>query len=145
MLEMSEIVVTDAKIAENVFARLKAGADFKTVLTEFGADTDTKKQGGYIGNIPINQFGTLSSALGKIKPGDVAGPFQVASNYFIILKCNERTESRQLAFEQAEDQVQEYVFTKGRQQVRHEIISNLRTRYNAQIDMNRLNTISFQL
>jgi foldase protein PrsA len=145
MLEMSEIVVTDAKIAENVFARLKAGADFKTVLTEFGADTDTKKQGGYIGNIPINQFGTLSSALGKIKPGDVAGPFQVASNYFIILKCHERTESRPLAFEQAEDQVQEYVFTKGRQQVRHEIISNLRTRYNAQIDMNRLNTISFQL
>lgn len=145
MLEMSEIVVTDAKIAENVFARLKAGADFKTVLTEFGADTDTKKQGGYIGNIPINQFGTLSSALGKIKPGDVAGPFQVASNYFIILKCLERTESRPLAFEQAEDQVQEYVFTKARQQVRHEIISNLRTRYNAQIDMNRLNTISFQL
>jgi parvulin-like peptidyl-prolyl isomerase len=145
MLDMSEIVLTDAKLAENVFARLNSGADFKTMLDEFGADTDTKKQGGYIGNIPINQFGTMASALGKIQPGELAGPFQVANNYFIILKCNGRTESRPLAFEQAEDQVREYVFSKERQLVRDQIISNLRTRYNAQIDMNRLNTISFQL
>ena len=144
-LEMSEIVLTDATIAENVFSRLKSGDDFDALLDEFGADTDTKKQGGYIGNIPINQFGTMASALGDIQPGELAGPFQVANNYFIILKCKGRTESRPLAFTEAEVKVQEYLFSKERQKVRDQMISNLRTRYNAQIDMNRLNTISFQL
>lgn len=145
MLDMSEIVLTNADQAAEVFTQLKNGASFSEMLENFGAETTTKKFEGHIGNLPITQFGSMASALKSIQPGDYAGPFQVASNYFVILRCNERTESRLLAYEEAEDKVREYLFSTERRRVRDAIIGDLRSRFNATIDMNRLNSISIQL
>lgn len=145
MLDMSEIALTDAELAGEVYTRLKSGASFQQMLRQYGADTATKQNDGHIGNLPITQFGSMASALGSIRPGEVAGPFQVATNYYIILKCNARTESRPLSFEEAEPKVREFMFSNERQRVRDGLIQDLRSRYNARIDMNRLNTISFQL
>lgn len=144
-LDMSEIVLTNADQAAEVFASLENGASFEQMLENFGAETSSKKFGGHIGNLPITQFGSMASALRSIRPGDYAGPFQVASNYFVILRCNERTESRQLAFEEAEDKVRDYLYSTERRRVRDAIIGDLRSRFNATIDMNRLNSISIQL
>lgn len=145
MLDMSEIVLTNADQAAEVFAALEKGAPFGQTLEKYGAETSSKKFDGHIGNLPITQFGTMASALGSIQPGDYAGPFQVASNYFVILRCNERTESRQLAFDEAKDKVRDYLFSTERRRVRDAIIGDLRSRFNASIDMNRLNSISIQL
>jgi len=145
MLDMSEIVLTNADQAAEVFTNLENGASFGKMLQQFGAETTSKKFDGHIGNLPITQFGSMASALGSIQPGDYAGPFQVASNYFVILRCNERTESRLLAYEEAEDKVREYLFSTERRRVRDAIIGDLRSRFNATIDMNRLNSISIQL
>ncbi len=145
MLDMSEIVLTNADQAAEVFTKLENGGSFSKLLNEFGAETTSKKFDGHIGNLPITQFGSMASALGNIQPSDYAGPFQVASNYFVILRCNERTESRQLAYEEAEDKVREYLFSTERRRVRDAIIGDLRSRFNATIDMNRLNSISIQL
>jgi hypothetical protein len=87
----------------------------------------------------------MASALRNIQPNDYAGPFQVATNYFIILRCNERTESRQLGYEEAKEQVREYLFSTERRRVRDAIIGDLRSRFKATVDMNRLNSISIQL
>jgi parvulin-like peptidyl-prolyl isomerase len=144
-LDMSEIVLTDADLAGEVFTKLENGASFRQMLSEFGAETTTKKFDGHIGKLPITQFGSMASAIRSIQPGEYAGPFQVASNYYVILRCNERTESRQLAFNEAEASVREYLFSTERRQVRESIIGELRSRFNATIDMNRLNTISIQL
>jgi foldase protein PrsA len=145
MFDMSEIVLTNADQAAEVFTKLEKGASFSQILEEFGAESTSKKFGGHIGNLPITQFGSMASALRSIQPGDYAGPFQVASNYFVILRCNERTESRQLTYEEAEDKVRDYLFSTERRRVRDAIIGDLRSRFNATIDMNRLNSISIQL
>ena len=145
MLDMSEIVLTDAELAGEVYTKLKSGAAFQQMLKQYGAETATKSNDGHIGNLPITQFGSMASSLGSIRPGEVVGPFQVATNYYIILKCNARTESRPLSFEEAEPKVREFMFSNERQRVREGLIQDLRQRYNARVDMNRLNTISFQL
>ncbi len=145
MLDMSEIVLTNADQAAEVFVQLQRGDSFKRLLNEYGAETSTKKYGGHIGKLPITEFGTMASALRNIQPNDYAGPFQVATNYFIILRCNERTESRQLGYEEAKEQVREYLFSTERRRVRDAIIGDLRSRFKATVDMNRLNSISIQL
>jgi len=145
MLDMSEIVLTDAELAGQVFTKLNRGESFRVLLDQYGADTSTKQFGGHIGNLPITQFGSMASTLGSIKPGEYAGPFQVATNYFVILRCNERSESRPLSFQEAEQQVREYLFSTERQRLRDTTIQDLRSAYKATIDMNRLNSISIQL
>jgi parvulin-like peptidyl-prolyl isomerase len=144
-LEMSEIVLTDSELAGAVFKKLQAGEDFHSMLSKYGADTQTKRNDGYIGNLPITDFGLMASGLQNIRPGEVAGPFQVSTNYFIVLKCNGRTEPKSLRFDEAKPAVMEYVKNSERQAIRDRVINELRTQYNAYIDMKRLNSLSFQM
>lgn len=144
-LDMSEIVLTDAELAGEVFQKLKSGAPFLSMLARYGAETSTKRNEGHIGNLPINSFGLMASGLRNIRPGEVAGPFQVSTNHYIILKCNERTEPKPLSYEEAKPVVLEYVKSAQRQKIRDQVIHDLRTKYNAYIDMERLNSLSFQM
>lgn len=144
-LDMSEIVFTDGELAGEVLEKLKAGARFETMLERYGAEIESKRYGGHIGNRSITEFGLLSTGLRNVRPGEYAGPFQVATNYYVILKCNSRTEPRPLSFEEAEENVRKHVFATERQRIREQKIQELRTLYNARVDMTRLNSISFQM
>lgn len=144
-LDMSEIVLTDGELAGEVYQKLKSGAGFMDMLSRYGADTQTKRNDGHIGNLPITDFGLMASGLRNIQPGEVAGPFQVSSNYFIILKCNARTESKVVSFDEARPAVMDYVKNAERQTIRDRAILDMRSRYNAYIDMKRLNSLSFQM
>ncbi|MCH8494651.1 MAG: peptidylprolyl isomerase [Balneolales bacterium] len=144
-LDVSEIVLTDGELAGEVYEALKRGARFDDQLRRFGAPSESKERGGKIGFVPITRFGTMAPQLRNLQPGEVAGPFQVANNYYIVLKCMGRKDPRPLSFEEAEPLVREYVFTNERQRVRDSLVLDLRTRYNASIDMQRLNSLSFEL
>jgi hypothetical protein len=52
---------------------------------------------------------------------------------------------RPLSLEEASSKVHDFVQTRKRQVLRDGIIKELRTRYNAHVDMNRLNSLSIEL
>jgi parvulin-like peptidyl-prolyl isomerase len=145
MLNMAELVLTDRSTADDIYELLLAGADFNEMLEKHGAATYSKEQGGELGFFPIDRFGVMSTSLRNVQKGELAGPFQVASNYYIILKCLGREDSRDMSFEEAEPTVREYLFTSVRNKLRDELVLKLRSQYNATIDMKRLNSLSFQL
>jgi hypothetical protein len=87
----------------------------------------------------------MAPALRSIQPGEVAGPFQVALNHYIILQCLGRTDPRPLSFEEAEPRVREHIFFTERLRLREQFVRDLRVRYNATIDMQRLNSLSFEM
>jgi hypothetical protein len=144
-LNMAELVLTDGELAGEVYEKLNAGADFRTMLRQYGAQVESRERNGEIGTRPITDFGTMAPALRNIQPGEVAGPFQVALNHYIILHCLGRTDPRPLSFEEAEPRVREHVFFTERLRLRDQFVRDLRLRYNATIDMQRLNSLSFEM
>jgi parvulin-like peptidyl-prolyl isomerase len=145
MLSMAEIVVSDEEAAKNVHQALMNGADFLATLKRYGLDTESKANNGELGLLPVSEFGMMAPVLGNIRAGEIAGPFQIAEGYHIVLKCLERTEPRAQTFEEAASDVRQFLFFTERRNLRDALISDLRTRYNATIDMQRLNSLSFEL
>jgi len=144
-LNMAELVLTDGELAGEVYQKLKAGADFRAMLSRYGAPVESRERNGEIGFRPITDFGTMAPALRSIQPGELAGPFQVALNHYIILQCLGRTDPRPLSFEEAEPRVREHIFFTERLRLREQFVRDLRVRYNATIDMQRLNSLSFEM
>jgi parvulin-like peptidyl-prolyl isomerase len=144
-LNMAEIVVMDAESAEQVYNQLKNGLAFNVVLARYGAQVDSYKNGGEIGFRAIQEFGTMAPVLQNIQPGDIAGPFQITDRYFIILKCLGRTDPRPLSFEEAEESIRDYLKSTQQQRERESQVRKLRQVYNAQVDLARLNSLSFEL
>lgn len=145
LLNMAEIVVSDEETAKNVYQTLKSGADFNATLSRYGLETESKANNGELGMLPVSEFGMMAPVLGSIRKGEVAGPFQIAEGYHIVLKCLERTEPRAQSFEEAASDVRQFLYFTERRNLRDALISDLRTRYNATIDMQRLNSLSFEL
>lgn len=144
-LEVAEMVFTSESTAERVAERLRQGASFEEQLQEYGAPVESKRRQGYIGNLPVTEFGAIGPALRDVQAGEYAGPFQIAEDYYLVLRVLGRTESRALSFREAEPQVRDYVFRTRRQQQRTAKITELKSRYNAYVDLQRLNTLSFEL
>lgn len=144
-LDMAEIVLTDKDLAAHVYNQLVQGASFDRMLQQYGAPVESKERGGQIGMLPIDRFGTMAPQIKNIRPGEVAGPFQVAHNYYVILACMGRTEPRPQSFEEARTAVRDYIFFQERNRLRAEKVLALRSMYNASIDMHRLNSLSFEL
>jgi len=144
-LNMAEMVFTNKDLADQVYKQLESGADFDAMLKQYGAETSSKAEGGVLGYMPVDRFGVMATGVRNVQPGQVVGPFQVAANHFIIFKCLGRMDPRPLSLEEASSKVHEFVQTRKRQVLRDGIIKELRTRYNAHVDMNRLNSLSIEL
>ncbi len=143
-LNMAEIIVTTEQRAEEAWDALQKGEDFVSVLGRFSIDPSARETNGELGFIPIDQFGMIGPSISNIQPGEYAGPFQVMSNRFIILKCLDRRESRPLSFEEAEDMVKAYLQQKEIDELKIEKIKEAREKFNATLFTDRLHALPQQ-
>ena len=74
------------KKAEEVKARLEAGADFATVAKEVSDDKATAENGGELGWIFRGEMGDAFDEVAfSLEPGQIGGPIKLADGYAIIL------------------------------------------------------------
>lgn len=89
------------KRAEEVKAKLAAGADFATLATEFSTDSGSKEQGGDLGFSSGDAFpAEFEAALAKLKVGEVSAPVKTDAGVHIIKLLAERG-SKAPTFEEA--------------------------------------------
>jgi foldase protein PrsA len=144
-LNMAEIVVTSEQAADQVMNLLNSGANFNTVLQRYTADPAGRSTNGELGFMPVDRFGMMAPSLSAIQPGEIAGPFQIMSNRFLIFKCLDRIESRQLSFEEAQPLVKRSLHLSYKEELRRIKIDEARTMFNATIFTERLHAIPIQL
>jgi peptidyl-prolyl cis-trans isomerase C len=113
-IEASHILfLTDARseeaaraLAQQVEAKLAAGADFAALAREFSEDPRTKGRGGHIGWFPAKQmdpeFATAAFALKSV--GDVSPPVLSRFGYHVI-RLDGRRPQRQKSFDEVKDQL----------------------------------------
>lgn len=144
-LNLSEIIVASEEKAGEAREKIRLGENFSNVLREYTIDREAVEYDGELGYIPIDKFGTMSTYLGDIEPGETAGPFQLSSNRYVIFKCNGRREARPVTFEEAKPRVRQYLQSAEKEQLREEIVKDARTRYHAEIYTDRLNSLPIEL
>ncbi len=144
-MNFAELMVTDSTLAEDVATQLRAGADFRNLLRRHGLSLESKDRNGELGFIPITYFGAIQTRLHDSKVGEIRGPFQLETNRFVIFRVLGRREARQMTFGEAVPVIRERLEQVRKEQLRSAIVAEGRTRYNATIDLEKLNSITFEL
>lgn len=144
-LNVAEIVVTSQENADQVMKLLESGAEFDVLVQQYSIDPTGRANNGELGFIPLDRFGMMAPSLNTIQPGEIAGPFQIMSNRFLIFKCLERIESKMLSFEEAEPMVRRTLHHSFKEELRRIKINEARTIFNATIFTERLHAIPVQL
>ncbi|MFU8860104.1 MAG: peptidylprolyl isomerase [Cyclonatronaceae bacterium] len=144
-LNMAEIITGSEMDANRALQRLQEGVPFERVLEEYGIDKMAGQTGGMLGFVPVNEFGVLAPSLAGINAGDIAGPFQVMNNRYVIFKCLGRREAETLPLELAESRIREYLHNARKSDLRDQKISETRRSYNATIYTDKLNSVPIEL
>ena len=80
------ILVSDKALAEQILAKLKAGANFAEMAAKYSIDTTTKDKGGSLGTFGRGQMVTeFENAAFALKPGQLSDVVKTKYGYHIIL------------------------------------------------------------
>jgi peptidyl-prolyl cis-trans isomerase SurA len=95
---------TQKKRAEEVLAKLKGGANFETLASQYSEDPNYN-EGGYLGTFQSGEFlKPLEDAVKTLSPGEFAGPIKTKLGYHIV-KLSERHTVPGVDFEKHRDQI----------------------------------------
>lgn len=144
-VNLAELAVRDMDTAEKALHKLEEGADFLQVLHTYGFDEEAKLAGGEIGFTPVTHFGSISPALSRIQPGDIAGPFEMASDVIFLFKCLGVREARPMSYEEALPHIREQLAGAHVMEERNRLVSETLERHDARVYYNRINEIRLQL
>lgn len=144
-LDVSEIVVTSQRAADEAWEALQNGEDFIDVLRRYSADPEARQTDGRLGFIPINDFGMMAPALGDAQPGEYAGPFQITGVRFNIFYVHGRTEPRQLSYEEAVPKIRQALHNEASEARKMDIIRQARDTFGATVYTDRLLSLPKQL
>lgn len=119
--------------ANEVLAKLQAGADFAAVAEEYSDDQGSASKGGRIGPFPrgvmVPPFEVAAFALNE--PGELSEPVLSDFGYHII-KFNERIPSQPQSFETIKDRLLPELQKQRRQQVRDSLVAEVKS---GQVDL----------
>jgi hypothetical protein len=126
------ILVSDAKLAEQLTARAKAlpAADergFATLVSEHSLDATTRASGGDLGFIDKTSrlpTALVEAALGLRSPGEVAGPVHTDSGYE-VLRLVSRRAGAVSPFSSVEEQIRQRLYRERRTKALDELILRL--------------------
>lgn len=113
-VHMYQILLNTKSDADSVMAKLNAGADFAATAKQYSVDTATKDQGGDRGYVSTADIAPeLATPLFKLKSGQIAGPIQSGTQWFII-KATDRTPSRQQTLDEVKASIQSDLLNQKR-------------------------------
>jgi parvulin-like peptidyl-prolyl isomerase len=140
-----ELMLSDSDQAERVVEQLRAGADFQAMLNRYGLNMESKKRGGELGFIPVDQFGAIQTRIVDVEPGQIVGPFQLESNRYVIFRLLDRRAARPMTFGEAAPVIRAGVHRAKRDAHRSMLLSEARSRHRAVIHYSKLHSITFEL
>ncbi|ADD03443.1 PpiC-type peptidyl-prolyl cis-trans isomerase [Thermoanaerobacter italicus Ab9] len=113
-VKASHILVSDEKIAQDIYNRLMKGEDFSTLAKEYSIDTATKDQGGDLGEfargVMVPEFEQVAFSL---KKGEISKPVKTDYGYHII-----KSEGATLkSFDEVKGDIEAYLLNDKKNQV----------------------------
>lgn len=88
--ELYSIRTDNEETAQEIYAQITdEGANFHVLAMEHSTDDDTKRLGGYVGQLTRGDMtGEVEAAVFKAEPGDIIGPVKTEKGYNIFKVTN---------------------------------------------------------
>ncbi|WP_332650611.1 peptidyl-prolyl cis-trans isomerase [Lysinibacillus sp. 54212] len=104
----SIIMLKSKNDAENVQKELKSGSEFSVLAREHSLDTASASLGGDIGYVTADQDGvdrSISSAVQKLKKGEVSGPVSLSDGRYALLQVLEVNKGQEFTYEEVQGHI----------------------------------------
>ena len=137
-INLAEIAFARREVADQAMAELKSGTLFQEVLSNYTLDAAAVGRGGEIGFLPVSAFGTLASRVAAMNPGEIAGPFEISSSHYVVVKCLEKEEPAPLTFENVKEHMMLYLEDRAYHQLKEAMINEAKKQFHAKIYEDRL-------
>jgi foldase protein PrsA len=114
-LEAQQIVVATKKEADDLVAKIRAGADFAILAREQSLDTASRGSGGKMQTLSSDS--ELGRAMANLKEGEVSDPVPIGDLYH-ILKLNKRIGSETVKFSDIEAKLKDEIANENMEKLR---------------------------
>jgi len=140
--QISHILVSDEKTAEEILGKLAAGAAFEELAKEYSTDKNTADKGGQIagwvekGSRYVAGIGASKEAADVIfstEEGKVAEKAVKSSRGFHVIMVNKREAERQKPYEEVKEKALNAMRAQKQQEVLKNLIDELKERYDVVI------------
>ena len=137
-VRISHILVASQQEAQDILQKLKAGENFASLAKKYSLDEKTKANGGDLGWVKWEQFGSasLKDAAFKLNPGEVSGIVQSQFGYH-IMKVTDKKPASDSDFAKLKDALKEQVAEKKKEDLFETYVKDMRSK--AKITLNTQN------
>ena len=137
-VRISHILVASQQEAQDILQKLKAGENFASLAKKYSLDEKTKANGGDLGWVKWEQFGSasLKDAAFKLNPGEVSGIVQSQFGYH-IMKVTDKKPASDSDFAKLKDALKDQVAEKKKEDLFETYVKDLRSK--AKITLNAQN------
>lgn len=144
-LNLARIVLPTQKEAETIFNKLEAGADFSKLVKENTIKNEDRFVDGELGYESIKSYGFIAPKLADLQVGEISSVINYQTGEYHIYRCLGRIEPREMMFDEAKSQVNISLTNKKYKALRLETIEEVKERYNAKIDLEKMNEITVKI
>ncbi|MEO1022645.1 MAG: peptidylprolyl isomerase [Bacteroidota bacterium] len=144
-MRLRRIAVSSTEVGEQVLAKLNNGENFTDLVKEYTVRNDDRYVDGDLGFLSIKDLGFNGVELSKLMPGDRSGVMTYQSNEYHIYECLDRIEPQYQGFEYVKDQVAQKVRQNKLRDLRKRTVDEMITRYDAFIDLKKLEELTIEL
>ena len=114
--------------ANDLLTQLRTGGKFADLAKKFSQDTGSAQNGGDLGFFNRGQMvAPFDQAVFALKPGQMSGVVETPFGYHII-QTHEAKPARDVGFDEAKDQIREYLATQQREQKSQVFVDQLKTK-----------------
>lgn len=132
------ILVKNKDQAEEIYQRLKEGADFEEVAKEESEDATTKDKGGDLGFFQWGRMvGPFQDAAFELKPQEISKPVRSGFGWHII-KLEERRKVEQPEYEKIKENLTSSLQRYKQQQLSYEFMEDLKGESNFKVNSSSL-------
>lgn len=144
-LNVGELVTSSESDAIEAIRLLKAGANFKDVLIQYGVMGEALLYDGELGFRPIDSFGRFAPDLRDAKSGDLIGPLEYTPDRWIVYQCIERKEPGPLRFEDTKQSLLQIRKADEVRKLRNAIIDETKKVHGATADYEKMKTVTITI
>lgn len=136
---IQEIIVDNKELAEDLFVKLKNGANFGKLAKEYSIRSTSGKNNGEMGFTSLSQFGFLKDTFDKAKIGKIIAPIKF-EGYWGIFKVLAKKESELRSFKDARYEAEIYAKYYAQKELYEDYVNNLKTKIAIKIDYDLLSS-----
>ncbi len=139
---LSQIVVSDEKIADDVFKLIGQGDPFDSLVSRFSLDKDSRSQGGSVGYVMLTGLEeAMTEVVLALQQGEVSAPLQLQDGYYLFKLNDKRPAMRKPKREGLEKKVVRQFQNKQKEQLKFDLIRKLIKKFSVPYDSQNIQMV----